>query len=283
VLSYFSTPPLPDSIPTVLPSPFAYTPHPLAAQAANLLQQRLSTLSSSYGKMFGVLVLRDNHGDIGYLSAFSGMFNGEWLLPGFVPPLFDQNEQDSFLPTAKAELNRMAEKLATLEASRQRVELIDHISSLQQQRDQSLDQLKQQHRKAKAERKSQRLILQKLDDPVLQQAQMRALALASQHQKRALTNAKMAWSEKIDALQFQLDAIETEIKMLRQQRSEQSRLLHQRVFATYQLSNTLAEKKPISHFFKDGTPPAGAGDCAGAKLIHYALKHQLRPLAMAEF
>ena len=31
------------------------------------------------------------------------------------------------------------------------------------------------------------------------------------------------------------------------------------------------------------TPPAGAGECATPKLLHYAFKHDLKPLAMAEF
>ena len=30
-------------------------------------------------------------------------------------------------------------------------------------------------------------------------------------------------------------------------------------------------------------PPAGAGECAGPKLLQYAFQHQLKPLAIAEF
>ena len=30
-------------------------------------------------------------------------------------------------------------------------------------------------------------------------------------------------------------------------------------------------------------PPAGAGECAAPKLLQYAYKHQLKPIAMAEF
>ena len=31
------------------------------------------------------------------------------------------------------------------------------------------------------------------------------------------------------------------------------------------------------------TPPAGSGECAAPKLLHYAFKHGLKPLAIAEF
>ena len=64
-----------------MPSPFGL-PHPAARRAAQDLQQRLPVLRE--GKMFGVLVV-----DGGYLAAFSGMLDGHWVVPGFVPPAFD--------------------------------------------------------------------------------------------------------------------------------------------------------------------------------------------------
>lgn len=41
------------------------------------------------GQMFGVLVCRDRQGQTGVLKAFSGQYNGEWLVDGWVPPLVD--------------------------------------------------------------------------------------------------------------------------------------------------------------------------------------------------
>ncbi|MEJ2057399.1 MAG: hypothetical protein P8X39_06135 [Desulfofustis sp.] len=41
------------------------------------------------GKMFGVLHCLDTRAKSLYLYAFSGQFNGRWLVPGWVPPLFD--------------------------------------------------------------------------------------------------------------------------------------------------------------------------------------------------
>ncbi|AGF76851.1 hypothetical protein UWK_00266 [Desulfocapsa sulfexigens DSM 10523] len=41
------------------------------------------------GKMFGVLVCRTPHGKLTTLKAFSGQFNGQWELQGWVPPLFN--------------------------------------------------------------------------------------------------------------------------------------------------------------------------------------------------
>lgn len=39
------------------------------------------------GQMFGVLVCRDKAGQTGVLKAFSGQFNGQWDVPGWVGPL----------------------------------------------------------------------------------------------------------------------------------------------------------------------------------------------------
>jgi len=44
------------------------------------------------GKMFGVLHCLDRRAEPIYLYAFSGQFNGQWLAPGWVPPLFDMDE-----------------------------------------------------------------------------------------------------------------------------------------------------------------------------------------------
>ncbi len=41
------------------------------------------------GKMFGVLVCRTLEGNTKTLKAFSGQYNGQWKIKGWVPPLFD--------------------------------------------------------------------------------------------------------------------------------------------------------------------------------------------------
>jgi len=269
-----------------MPSPFATSPHSLARQAAEILQQRLHEqdhgLRQDLGKMFGVLVVRDSDGRIGFLSAFSGMFNGQWQLPGFVPQLFELAGPGSSLAFGNGELAKLTEKIETLEASEERTGLIGDISCLQQQREQVLTELKQRHKKARAERKQQRLALANAPEAE-RQRQMASLALASQHHKREATNTALAWNEKLQPLQTQLERLEQEIEQLKAERTAMSRRLHMEFFESYRLGNWLQEEQPITRFFSDSTPPAGAGDCAGPKLIHYAHRHGLKPLALAEF
>ncbi len=51
-----------------------------------------SLFSEARGKMFGVLKCLDSQGQTVILKAFSGQYNGHWLVPGWVPPLFHEEE-----------------------------------------------------------------------------------------------------------------------------------------------------------------------------------------------
>lgn len=69
--------------------PFRYVPHPLVADAARSLCERLDADPAlgglfSEGKMLGVLIT-----DAGALYAFSGLAGGRATVEGFVPPIYD--------------------------------------------------------------------------------------------------------------------------------------------------------------------------------------------------
>ena len=292
LVKYFPTAPAADEIPAVMPSPFSNAPHPLAEKACLMLQKRLASepdlprdfFSANGGKMFGVLVVRDQHGEIGYLSGFSAMMNGQWIMPGFVPQVYDQAGHDAFLSDGNDLLADLTAQLQALEISPLRAELKQQIAAVMAARDQELSLLREKHKTAKDARKQQRQTLMQRDDlsDVERQPTIAALALASQHHKREATNASIQWAEQLQAVQDQLDDIEAEIITIKTERTEKSRVLHRRVFETYVLNNRLGETRPMTDFF-EGMPPAGAGDCAGPKLIQYAHQHGLYPLALAEF
>ncbi|MBM9518234.1 hypothetical protein JWG39_00200 [Desulforhopalus vacuolatus] len=46
-------------------------------------------LGEARGKMFGLLEYVNCKGEQGFLRAFSGQYNGRWLVPGWVPPVID--------------------------------------------------------------------------------------------------------------------------------------------------------------------------------------------------
>ena len=116
------------SLPERFTFPFYYEPHPLALLAAEELQHHLQTQTDwTYdfwnsekenlivGKMFGVLVVQNKNGQIGYLSAFSGKLGDSNLLPKFVPPVFDRLTENSFFFEGMAEIEAMTAQLDLLE------------------------------------------------------------------------------------------------------------------------------------------------------------------------
>lgn len=103
------------------------TPHALAVRAAALLEQQIPTLTAGVdfaapgaGKMFGVLVVDGGAAGIGFLRGFSGMVARRWILPGFVPPLFDVAMQAEFWPAGEAEVDAMTLRIAGLEGAARR-------------------------------------------------------------------------------------------------------------------------------------------------------------------
>src|SRR6185436_13859407 len=87
----------------------------MAVRAADALWRRLEVAPPREGKMFGVLVVADREGRVGYTCGFSGMLDGRWDQPGFVPPAFDVEARDAFWPAGEAELGATT---AVLEAAR---------------------------------------------------------------------------------------------------------------------------------------------------------------------
>jgi tRNA pseudouridine32 synthase/23S rRNA pseudouridine746 synthase len=108
-------------MPTQFSSPFDYKPHPLSLLAVKKLQSHLTTQNDWYhnfglgddkegtviGKMFGVLVVRTQQNELGYISAFSGKLAGGNHHDKFVPPIFDGLSEGGFLNHGMSELARM--------------------------------------------------------------------------------------------------------------------------------------------------------------------------------
>jgi tRNA pseudouridine32 synthase/23S rRNA pseudouridine746 synthase len=78
----------------------------------------------------------------------------------------------------------------------------------------------------------------------------------------------------------------SEISLLTEKRKQKSFALQQQLFENYQFLNSLGVEKNVLQIFESslhGNPPSAAGECAAPKLLQYAFKHQLKPIALAEF
>ncbi|WP_211172612.1 pseudouridylate synthase [Chitinophaga sp. Ak27] len=92
---------------------------------------------------------------------------------------------------------------------------------------------------------------------------------------------------KIAAL-VQEDAIfhQAAITQLKELRKTHSIALQKKLHKQYNFRNKAGRVKNMVDIFTTHgyrQPPAGAGECAGPKLLQYAFHHQMEPLALAEF
>ena len=100
------------ALPKQFTYPFHYTPHPLCVMATEEVQAYLQTHPEwhdelQHGKMFGVLVVQDNQGHIGYLAAFSGNLAGSNHHNFFVPPVYDLLNPDGYFKQEEAEISAL--------------------------------------------------------------------------------------------------------------------------------------------------------------------------------
>ena len=261
----------------------------MAVLAANQLKEKLTQasqisnelLAEGNGKMFGILVVKNRSGSVGYLAGFSGMLNQQWEVSGFVPPAFNTVEQAAFLRQGEAQLGAMSRTIEVLEINTGRKTAIDNLALLKSQSEHELSELKQSHQRNKAIRKARRMAIQ---DELTAQGLLLELSLLSQKDKKEIKQIKIFWADKLQAAQHRFaQSFENKINDLKAERRQLSQQLHDRVFETYRLQNSLGEVSSIKSLFDDKAPPGGTGDCAAPKLLQFAFQNKLMPLALAEF
>ena len=279
--------------------PFYYQPHPLCLLAARELQGHLETQKewqhnfgitgnkeTAIGKMFGVLLVQNKHNEIGYLAAFSGKLAGRNHLPKFVPPVFDMLSEDGFFKAEQFEINQINEHIESLEKNPQ---IFEFETFLKAEIEASVLQIKE-HRERMIEarkiRKSQRVAAEtglNADDFIQLKEQ---LSKESIKQKNQLRDLKFYWHERVQKAEKNLNRLTSELSSLKNQRKDLSASLQRKLFQQYRFLNVKGKTKSLYDIFKETsqlTPPAGAGECAAPKLLHYAFKWGMKPLAMAEF
>ncbi len=279
--------------------PFYYEPHPLCLLACKELQNHLENQKDwkhnfglnkadedSNGKMFGVLLVQNKAGEIGYLAAFSGKLAGANHHSKFVPPIFDMLTEEGFFNQGQIELSSIHEQVRTLDKNPQ---LIEAERFLKAETKQSLNNIEEQRALIRANRKvrkEQRQNSEKELKPEEYQSLIEQLSKVSVREKFQLEALKKQAKERINKAQEKLDIYTTEIDYLKNKRKELSGSLQQQLFDQYHFLNCEGEKKSLCAIFKETpqiTPPAAAGECAAPKLLQYAFENQLKPLAMAEF
>ncbi|MBH0037928.1 RluA family pseudouridine synthase [Pseudoalteromonas sp. SWN166] len=278
------------ALPEKFTFPFYYEPQPLAVAATKQLQQQLETLThlkaENAGKMFGVLVVQNTKQQLGFLSAYSGQIEGDKANINFVPPVSSmQLQDDSYLAQSKI-INDINAQIEQLENSEQLHEVNSKLDDATQSYQQALLAQQAVMQAGRQQRKIQRTEGElELSESDFEQLKNK-LAGQSIVEKKQLLALKAYWQNIIESLQQTHTNITDEIAHLKKRRKTLSKSLQKKLFAQYQFLNANGETTDLNAIFAalpEHTPPSGAGDCAAPKLLQYAYKHDLKPIAMAEF
>ena len=262
--------------------PFRYSPHPLVQKAAGLVMQRIDcdpVLSSDFheGKMLGVLVVSDDVG-VGYLAAFSGNVGGRSMIEGFVPPIYDLTEPDGYFKIRESEISSLNHKIRLLTDSEELKTLKRQLKDAESLMRQEVELQKTRMASLKEERDR---IRKQSDNPSTQEE----LTRQSQFEKAELKRIKTRWEKTLSEIQEKISIHSEKIKELKTRRAEMSDDLQKWIFRQYIVHNAKGESRSIYDIFADNgvTPPGGTGECAAPKLLEYAFRNGLTPLAMGEF
>ncbi len=283
------------TLPEKFTFPFYYEPHELSIIAANELQSYLETQTDFehnfglkenqeglvIGKMFGVLVCQNQEGKLGYLWAFSGKLAGVNHHPYFVPTIFDMLHEDGFFRKEEEVLNAINRQIEILENSDDLLNVKRKLENTKKEAVTDIQNQKDKIKRLKIERDEKRNSFANLSASEIEQLEQE---LSEESKKESILLKKMTkyWNFQIENAQKDVNLLLDEINQLKEERRQKSGSLQQKLFAEYSFLNQFGERKSIGEIFNNN-PPAGAGECAAPKLLHYAFEHHLKPIAMAEF
>ena len=285
--------------------PFYYEPHPIALLAAKELQDYIENQRDFehnfgieagkeglvIGKMFGVLVVQKENGELGYLSAFSGKLAKGNHHERFVPPVFDILKEDGFFRRQEdiiSAINREIEKLEQADDFKNQLQEEERIIRASQE---EFTQIKSDIKANKKLRDALRdQYQQQLDSNELSPADfeihMQALVKQSLKESYYLKDKTQQAKVAVEQTKAKTQLFKDTIDALKEERKIKSAACQQEIFDHYYFLNKQGKQKSLADIFQateDQKPPAGAGECAAPKLLQYAFLHQLKPIALAEF
>lgn len=288
------------SIPEKFTFPFFYEPHELSLIAASELQELLDKKADwnhnfwnektgageAAGKMFGVLVVQNKEGQLGYLSAFSGQIDGRMDIAPFVPAAYVSDFDNDYCDGQFKEFTKLSQQVTVLEQTPEYTTALKNLNTLQEKAEILLEAQRKKHKSQSKQLKS----LLKQSTKTLDSNELEQLK-AQQHQQHL--NQKFLYREyeaflvdKQQPFQLIVNHYESQIEAFTAQRRKQSLDLQDWIFKQYHLLNATGESKNVLAIFDElqlGAPPASTGDCAAPKLLQYAFAKALQPIALAEF
>ncbi|MNU97546.1 Ribosomal large subunit pseudouridine synthase A [compost metagenome] len=280
--------------------PFYYEPHELALIAMKQLQEYLENqteLKHNFGlqegqegliigKMFGVLVVENEKGELGFLTAFSGKLADSNDHAYFVPPVFDILDSQGFFRKEEIVINDVTLAISELEKNesywKAKADLKEAESNYQAQLQKYKQEIKLEKENRKQIREKANSELEAAELEVLLE-ELRKLSIKEQYFLKDFNDSNKT---KIQALKTELAVFDKQLEDLKEKRKNMSNALQGEIFDSYYFLNSRKEKRSLQSIFQntiDHKPPAGAGECAAPKLLEFAFEHDFKPICLGEF
>ena len=287
------------ALPEKFTFPFYYEPHLLAKIATLEIQEYLehqtdfehnfglknSSNVLAVGKMFGVLVVKNEHNKIGYLTAFSGKLADKSLPEIFVPPVFNMRTAGSFYIKGELEIDGINTQLGILKKDKKYLSLKKLVKKISKEIEDDLAFQRKRMKLSRTDRKAQKKKAIAILSAVEFQQFTKKLTQESYNNQFFLKELQAYYQAKFELISTDFLSFEAKITALKQARKEKSNYLQQTLFSKYAFLNQQKELKNLLAIFDNPAikPPAGSGECAAPKLLQYAFANNLTPIAMAEF
>jgi RluA family pseudouridine synthase len=209
-----------------------------------------------------------------------------------VPPRADADERDAFWPAAQRQLRAWELELRELEQGPAALALTSSWAELQQVQGRERQALRELHAQRRALRHAARRALRATsaggvggDGEHMDRERAAALHALDQQSRGDAAERRRQDADHAQARQPIAEAIaawERARAELATTRARTSAAVQRRLHELVRLRSFAGVTRSLPELFAPHEPPSGAGDCAGPKLVGYAIAHQLRPLALAE-
>ena len=247
------------TLPTKFDYPFYYEPHPLAKLASEQLKEYLNNQTdfehnfglnsedktTPIGKMFGILVCKNEQNQIGFIAAVSGKLANTNQHKYFVPPVFDMLNKDGFFLQEEERLNEINRIIERLEFDEKYIALKQEIIDYKETANQQISAYKQLLKQNKSERKKQRNEIV----PTLNETEAIAyeddLIKQSLRDKYEFRKLNQEIEQEINRLTDEINRFENEINDLKEERRTKSNALQNQLFNQYQFLNQFQTKKGL--------------------------------------
>ncbi|MCL7986911.1 pseudouridine synthase [Sphingobacterium sp. lm-10] len=289
-----------EALPDLFTFPFSYDPHPLSIRAAEQVKaylQKQQDFSHNFGlvpgedglaigKMFGVMVVKDKHGKLGFLAAVSGKLANSNQHAFFVPPVYDMLDEEGFFLKEEQRINEINREIAALKVSEEWLHARQRLQDIKKENEKLVEAARFKQKQQKSARKQ---IRENLDATLSESARAEILAdliKQSYRDQHEYNLVKQHCDAHLNIMQADEQHWQKRLNHLKEERKQRSSALQQKIFDQYQFLNAEGDIRSVLAIFRDlanGIPPAGAGECAAPKLFQYAYQHNFTPICMAEF